>query len=59
MGITIESAYQSLVNNDPLAWKIVQASFTADFQSALKHVQAYDKKCKDELYDNLEVNINR
>ena len=38
MGITVESAYQSLVNNDRNAWKIVQTQFTAPLQGTIKHI---------------------
>jgi len=59
MGVTVESAYQALVNNDPSAWKIVQHQFESDVKAAITHIKSYDTKCKNELYNNLGTNVDR
>lgn len=59
MGITVESAYQSIANNDKHAWKIVNSEFEKDLKGAINHIKSYDNKCKASLYDNVEANTHR
>ena len=59
MGITVESAYQSLKNRDPNAWKIIQKIYQPGMSNAINHIKSYDNTCKAKLYENTEVNVNR
>ena len=46
MGVTVESAYQSLVNNDRDAWKIVNNQFQSDVGTAINHIKEYNGICQ-------------
>jgi hypothetical protein len=39
MGITAESAYQSMKNKDPNAWKIIQKTYQPGMSSAINHIK--------------------
>ena len=59
MGITSQSAYQSLMNNDKDAWKVVNNQFSGDVSTAINHIKEYNGICQQQLMPNVQENTMR
>jgi hypothetical protein len=59
MGLTAHSAFQTLEYDDPEGWKAVQENFQKPLKAANANILRANQLCKDELTNNVEVNVNR
>jgi hypothetical protein len=59
MGVTVQSAYKTLSENNVNAWMVVQNKFGGILDAAAQYVLKWDQKCMDEWYANAKINSDR
>lgn len=59
LGVTVQSAYMSLVTDNTQAWTVVQNQYTNILSTMNSRITQFDSKCMAEWFGNTQVNANR
>jgi len=59
LGVTVQSAYYTLTENDSDAWLVVQNFYGSILDAATQRVLDFDKKSQVEWWENAVINAGR